>query len=63
MPPYSAFVFTSSLPDSTILGDLNLDGFINVLDVVLVVGCIVGFSFMGGFSNLSASGPETALEP
>ena len=42
LPPYSAFVFTSSLPDDVILGDVNLDGFINVLDVVLVVGCIVG---------------------
>ncbi len=42
LPPYSAFVFVSSLPDDAILGDVNFDGFINVLDIVLVVGCIVG---------------------
>jgi 1,4-alpha-glucan branching enzyme len=42
LPPHSAFVFVSSLPDDSLLGDVNFDGFVNVLDIVLVVGCIVG---------------------
>ena len=42
LPPSSAFIFVSSLPDNNMIGDVNIDGSINVLDIVMIVGCIVG---------------------
>jgi len=41
LPASSAFIFVSSLPSNNSLGDVNLDGSINVLDIVMIVGCIV----------------------
>ena len=42
LPPSSAFIFVSSLPENNMIGDVNIDGSINVLDIVMIVGCIVG---------------------
>ena len=41
LPPSSAFIFVSSLPEENLIGDVNLDGSINVLDIVVIVNCIV----------------------
>ncbi len=41
LPPSSAFVFVSSLPSEQLVGDINVDGLINVLDIVSIVGCII----------------------
>jgi len=41
LPPSSAFIFVSSLPEGNLIGDVNLDGSINVLDIVVIVNCIV----------------------
>ena len=42
LPASSAFIFVSSLPSNSLVGDVNLDNAINVLDIVMIVGCIVG---------------------
>ena len=42
LPSSSAFVFVSEMPSADNLGDVNLDGEINILDIVILVNCIVG---------------------
>jgi hypothetical protein len=42
LPQSTAFVFVSSLNDDGLIGDVNSDNSIDVLDIVMIVNCVVG---------------------
>ncbi len=42
LPASSAFVFVSSMPSNSLIGDVNQDSSIDILDIVMIVNCVIG---------------------
>ena len=42
LPASTAFVFVSSMPSGNLIGDVNQDSSIDILDIVMIVNCVVG---------------------
>ena len=61
LPPSSAFIFVSSLPSEQLIGDINDDGAINVLDIVTIVACIINDNCDSNSSSVGDFNSDNSL--